>query len=285
VIRRTAELVADARAELGEGPRWDDEAEVLDWLDVAQGRWHRTAPDGRAVGSRRLGERVSCLRPRRRGGRLAAVDGAVVLLDGNGDEQRRWSLGLAPGAVLNDGGCDAAGRLVVGSVAPDPGDGALHRVDPDGTVSTLRTGVAMSNGLDWSPDGRVLYHVDSAAGTVTALDYSGADGTVGAARVLIRVPVAEGLPDGLAVDADGALWVAIWGGGEVRRYAPDGRLDGRVAVPVSQVTSCALGGGRLWITTAHQGLAPVARAREPLAGGLFACDVESVPTPPQRFAG
>lgn len=318
----TAELVLDARADLGEGPRWDAGAGLLEWLDVTRGLWHRMTPAGRLVSSRRLGDRVSCVRPRRDGGWVAAVEGAVVLLDGDGAAQRRIFLPSAPGAVLNDGGCDAAGRLLVGSVAADPTAGALHRVDPDGTVTTLREGVAMSNGLDWSPDGRRLFHVDSAAGTVTALDYdvgggrgrgvgsasaggdgtgvgvggvSGAvgamgaggdaDGTVGTAQVVIRVPAGDGMPDGLAVDDSGALWVAIWGAGEVRRYSPDGRLDGRVTVPVSQVTSCALGDGRLWITTARQGLSTQALAREPLAGAIFACDVAVGPTAPQRFAG
>lgn len=314
---RSAELVVDARADLGEGPRWDADSGVLEWLDVPRGLWHRMTPAGRIVASRRLGDRVSCVRPRRDGGWVAAVDGAIVLLDRDGVEEgcraaevdgtgtsfdrsaveeRRWDLALAPGAVLNDGGCDAAGRLLVGSVAPDPADGALHRVDPDGSVTVLRRGVAMSNGLDWSPDGRVLYHVDSAAGTVTAFGYDADAGTVAAldddadtgsvsgARVVIRVPPTEGMPDGLAVDGEGALWVAIWGAGEVRRYTPDGRLDGRVTVPASQVTSCALGGGRLWITTARQGLSSHDLDREPLAGAVFACDVPTGPTAPQRFA-
>lgn len=285
VTERTADLVVDARAELGEGPRWDADAGVLDWLDVPRGLWHRMTPAGRIVASRRLGERVSCVRPRRDGGWVAAVDGAIVLLDRDGREERRWDASLIPDAVLNDGGCDAAGRLLVGSVVPGSTAGALHRVDPDGAATTLRRGVAMSNGLDWSPDGRRLYHVDSAAGTVTALDYATDAGTVGAARTLVQVPSAEGMPDGLAVDDAGALWVAIWGAGEVRRYAPDGRLDGRVTVPASQVTSCALGDGRLWITTARQGLTSRDLDREPLAGAVFACDVPTGPTAPQRFAG
>lgn len=318
VSRRTAEPVLDARADLGEGPRWDADAGVLEWLDVTRGLWHRMTPAGRVVASRRLGDRVSCVRPRRRGGWVAAVDGAVVLLGADGIEQRRWVVPSAPGAVLNDGGCDPAGRLLVGSVAPDPAAGALHRVEPDGTVTTLRGGIAMSNGLGWSPDGRRLYLVDSAAGTVTAYDgesdgeSNGEPGTVsafdddadggtvgdprvlvrvpageavGGGRVLVRVPAGEGMPDGLAVDESGALWVAIWGAGEVRRYTPDGRLDGCVRVPTSQVTSCALGGGRLWITTARQGLSARALNREPLAGAVFACDVRVGPTAPQRFAG
>lgn len=306
MIERTAEPVLDARADLGEGPRWDAAAGVLEWLDVTRGLGHRMAPSGRVVTSRRLGDRVSCVRPRGGGGWVAAVDGAVVLLDRDGVEERRlvaavhaaakphdWSdvetehrvLAPAPAAVLNDGGCDAAGRLLVGSVAPDPAAGALHRVDPDGSVTTLRRGVAMSNGLDWSPDGRRLFHVDSAAGTVSAFDYDVDDGTVGGSRVLIRVPSDEGMPDGLAVDDTGAIWLAIWGAGEVRRYAPDGRLVGRVRVPTSQVTSCALGGGRLWITTARQGLSTHDLKREPSAGAVFACDVEVGPTAPQRFAG
>lgn len=285
MIARTAELVCDARATLGEGPQWDDETGVLDWLDVPAGAWHRIDRDGRARPSRSLGGRISCLRRRRAGGHVVAVDGGLLLLAADGTEQRRLAVPAADGAVLNDGGCDAHGRMLVGSVAPDPREGALHRIDADGRVSVVRRGVAMSNGIAWSPHGTWLYHVDSAAGTVTALAYDADSGTVGTPRELIRVPSDEGMPDGLAVDVDGGLWLAVWGAGEVRRYTPDGRLDGRVRVPASQVTSCTLGDGRVWITTAREGLSAAALEGEPLAGAVFACDSPSGALPSERFAG
>lgn len=280
-----AELVLDARADLAEGPVWDAARGALEWLDVDRGDWHRLDRNRTGRPPRHVGDRVSCVRPREAGGHALAVDGDIALLAAGGELERRLAVPAAAGAVLNDGCCDPAGRLLVGSVVPGTAEGALHRVDGDGTVTVLRHGVAMSNGIAFSPDGSRLYHVDSGAGTVDVLAYDVELGTARPARRLVDVTPTDGLPDGLAVDADGGLWLAIWGAGEVRRYAPDGRLDGRVTVPVAQVTSCALGGGRLWITTARQGMSAEALAGEPLAGGIFGCDVGCGPAPAHAFSG
>jgi len=283
VARLTAELVLDARCALGEGPRWAPDGERLEWVDMERGTWHRwetrRGVTAAAVSARRLGARVSVVEPRAGGGRVVAVDGRVTLLDGDGFAERHVQVLSAQDGdlVLNDGGCDAHGRLWVGSASVSGASrGALHRLDPGaGSAETALDGVGMANGIGWSPDGGTLYFVDSAAGRVDAIDFDGQAGTLGARRTVVSIPAGEGLPDGLCVDVDGCLWLAVWGAGEVRRHAPDGRLLARVAVGASQVTSCRFGGPAgdvLWITTARVGLDADALAREPRAGGLFAVE-------------
>lgn len=304
VVAQAAAPVLDAGATLGEGPRWDAAAGLLHWLDIAAGTWHRFDPACGAREPRRLGTRLSALLPRRGGGHVAAVDGSLLLLDRDGATVRRIAL-LPPvgDLVLNDAACDARGRLWIGTAsrAGRP-DGALLRVDPAGTaaqasgaanasgaaaprVTVMRAGIRMSNGIGWSPDGRTLYHVDSAAGTLAAIPFEPQRGTLGAPRTLLVIDPREGVPDGLAVDAEGTIWLAIWGAGEVRACAPDGRPRGAVATPgAAQTTSCALGDGRLWITTAREGLTAAQAADQPAAGSLFATPLDLPGQPAHAFA-
>jgi sugar lactone lactonase YvrE len=181
-----------------------------------------------------------------------------------------------PAMRFNDGKCDSAGRAWAGTVAHDlaPGAGTLYRLDPGPRATPIRSGLTVSNGLGWSPDGRTLWFADSSVPSVAGFDYDVATGELGACHVHVEVQVGhEGVPDGLTVDDDGCLWVAIWGGGAVHRYTPDGRLDAVVRVPASQVSSCTFGGSdrsTLFITTARVGLTPEALRSQPSAGGLFA---------------
>lgn len=296
VARLTAELVLDARCALGEGPRWDGVGERLEWVDMARGTWHRwetrRGVNAAAVSARRLGGRVSVVEPRAGGGRVVAVDGTVTLLDPDGFPERRVQVLSAEDGdlVLNDGGCDGAGRLWVGSAsAGGAARGALHRLDPGAARAEVALDdVGMANGIGWSPDGRTLYFADSAAGRVDAFDFDVQEGALGARRTVVSIPAGEGLPDGLCVDADGCLWLAVWGAGEVRRHGPDGRLLARVAVGASQVTSCRFGGPAgdvLWITTARAGLDPDALARERHAGGVFAVEAGVRGLPGGAFGG
>ncbi|MDW5598675.1 SMP-30/gluconolactonase/LRE family protein [Conexibacter stalactiti] len=302
VSAEAAEPVLAAGAALAEGPRWDEAAGLLHWVDMSAGMWHRFDPARGPLSPRALGQRVSAIVPRTGGGHVAAVDGALLLLGERGVEQRRIAVvapgaGVAPGAagppataadlVLNDGACDARGRLWIGTAsrAGRP-DGALHRVEPDGAVHVARTGISISNGLGWSPDGTTLHHVDSATGIVSAAPFHPDTGALGAPRPLIEIDRRDGIPDGLAVAADGSIWLAIWGAGEVRRHDPDGRPRGAVTTPgAAQVTSCAIGGGRLWITTAREGLTPAQRADQPRAGDLFALSLDLPGQPAHAFAG
>ena len=187
---------------------------------------------------------------------------------------------------MNEGGCDPDGRFYCGSMAYDktPGAGALHRLDPDGSTRVVLDHVTISNGLEWSPDGSRAYYNDTETYRVDVFDYDRDAGLVNR-RVFAQVPPGEGRPDGLTVDAEGGVWVALNHSGTVRRYTPEGTPDAVVEVPPRQVTACTFGGERLdelFITTSRESLAP---GDDPLAGSLFRADVGVRGLPAREFAG
>ena len=168
---------------------------------------------------------------------------------------------------MNEGAADPDGRFYCGSMAYDTraGAAALYRLDPDGSVAVVLEGVTISNGLDWSPNGSQAYYNDTPTRRTDVFDYDIDAGLTGR-RIFARV---DGHPDGLVVDSEGGVWVALYGGGAVQRFAPDGSLDAVVELPVTKVTGCTFGGPRLdelFITTSREGLAP---GDEPRAGSLF----------------
>lgn len=188
----------------------------------------------------------------------------VAVASGWGADPALW-VPLEPDrpTQCNDGRADPDGGFVVGTADPArTTKGALYRIAPSGTATVLLEGTGMSNGLDWSPDGRWMYFADSLAGTVTRYAWDGTTGSLGEATTLVTID--DGYPDGLTVDREGAVWLAVWGAGQVRRYRPDGRLTAVVDVPTPNVTSCTLGGltlNDLFITTG---------ADDPAAGGTDA---------------
>ena len=269
-------------ASLGEGPCWDAAEATLYWIDVPVGRVH--ALD--AAGQHRswdVGQPVGAVALRASGGLvLAAADGFHTLDTGTG--------AVAPlvgvdhgrtGVRMNDGSCDRAGRFYAGSMAADesPGQGALYRLDPDHSLTRLMSGIGISNGIGWSPDDRQMYYVDSLDHTLDVLDYDAATGQISSRRTVAEIGSSESVPDGLTVDADGGIWVAMWGGGAVLRYSPDGALTATVELPASYVTCPTFGGADLdtmYITTAA--------GPGDGAGGLFAVrpGVAGLPTNPYR---
>jgi sugar lactone lactonase YvrE len=190
---------------------------------------------------------------------------------------------------MNDGKCDPSGAFLAGTMHRDEvaGAGALYRLSPDGSVDRLISGVTISNGLGWSPSGDRMYYVDSPTQAVDVVDYD-AFGPLGGRRRFAEIAPADGMPDGLAVDAEGGVWVALWGGSQVRRFTADGMLDDIVELPVSQVTSCAFGGedwGELYITSASWEYDEARFQDEPLAGAVFAARPGVSGMPTSRFAG
>jgi sugar lactone lactonase YvrE len=176
-----------------------------------------------------------------------------------------------PVSRMNDGKCDRRGRFWAGTIAEvhEPGAGSLYRLDADHRAVQVLTGVTTSNGLDWSPDGSTMYFIDTHAHGVDAYDFDEATGEIHNRRRLIDIDPEVGLPDGMAVDAEGGLWVALYDGRAVHRYSADGVLEGRLELPVSLVTSCAFAGPELadlYITTAAD-----RHPDEPLAGAVFHC--------------
>lgn len=271
---------------LGEGPLWDAPRERLLWVDILAGTVH----EGRLDGDRVVTTRV---RPvdRTVGAVVAGRDGELLVAG----TESLFVIG-ADGAVtpgprvlpagsdrrLNDGACDPDGTFLVGSLAFDerPGGEELVRVETDRSVRTVDAGLSLSNGLAWSPDGSRFYSIDSIPGVVYERAYPGGD-----RRPLIEPDVT---PDGMCVDAAGDLWIAFWGGAEVRRYSPDGRLTGVVEVGVPHVTSVAFAGpdlDRLVITTATKDLTEADLARYPDSGRLFVADVGVTGLAPTPWAG
>ncbi|MGN6598500.1 MAG: SMP-30/gluconolactonase/LRE family protein [Actinomycetes bacterium] len=268
-------LVRDA-GDLCEGPCWDVGTQTLVFVDILAGAVNVVDP---ATGSRSrhlLGAPVGAVAPRTGGGWVAAVERGFLLLDAGW--RREGEVVAAPGqgagTRFNDGGCDPSGRFWAGTLSYDgaPGAAALYRFDPDGSVRQLLGGVTNSNGIAWSPDGTRVYYVDTGLGRVDRLDLDAATGEVVGRTTVIRVPSSEGLPDGLTIDAEGHLWLALWGGGCVRRYTPDGELQQVLELPVELVTSPCFGGpalDELFITTARDGLSDTDLAAQPLAGSVF----------------
>ena len=285
----------------GEGPTWDAERGELLWVDITGGLVRRAAvsADGALteVATHRGGDTVGAVVPAAAGGWLLAAGGGFTHLTGDGAAHVLLTLagegGTAAdgGTRMNDAACDPAGRFFAGTMAFDerPGAGALYRLDLDGTVTTVLDGLTVSNGIGWSPDARTVYLADSGPGVVHAFDYDLAAGTFGEGRVLLEFDGSDGVADGLTVDDDGCLWTALWGGGQVRRWSPEGELLAVVEVPgVAQTSSCAFAGpGRdlLVVSTSAEGLDDAARAAQPDAGRLFTARPEVTGPPASPYRG
>lgn len=275
-MRGDVELALDARAEVGESPVWDVERGELIWVDIPRCLVQRLEPASGRTESLRADQPVGAVAPRAGGGLVLALRDGFGLLDRDDAEVRlvRDVERDDPRTRMNDGACDSTGRFWAGTMALDMVSpvGALYRLGPDLHVERILTGVTCSNGIGWSPDDATMYFVDSGTNGIDAFDFDPGSGLVENRRRLVDVPPDRGLPDGLAVDLEGFVWVAIWGGARVHRYAPDGALDAAVALPAAQVTSCAFGGENLeelYVTSAAEGLTEADLRRQPAAGGVF----------------
>jgi sugar lactone lactonase YvrE len=279
-MKLRASLLADVRAVLGESPVWSPEDNRLVWIDMPRGVILVTDPSNGSSEHYKFGAPAGAIGLRKRGGFIVASGQCCCLLAAPGGSPVALAeTGDRPSAiVLNDGKVDPWGGFVVGETCPTEhsAQGRLFRFDAAGERSVLLEGVTMSNGLDWSPGGRAFYYVDTATGGVDVFAV-GANRELLDRRRLIDVSRSEGLADGLCIDSEGCLWLAIWGVGIVRRYSPDGKPIAEVQVPVSRVTSCAFGGARLgtlFITTASVRSATGGEPEE-FAGGLFAVDTDT----------
>ena len=269
-------VAADVHAILGEGPWWDAPTATLLWVDIEGRRLHRLDPVTGRTSGRDLDQMPGAVVGRPAGGFAVALEDGIWVADADAGVLRRIAAIESddPLTRMNDASCDRRGRLWVGSMAHDsrPGAGALYRVETDGSVERVLADVSISNGIDWSPDDRLMYYVDSATRRIDVLDYDLETGCPRDGRTLAHLPEGAGIPDGLTVDAEGYLWVALWDGWSVRRYSPSGDLDRVVRFPVARVTSCAFGGPGLtdlYVTSASSGLSPAEIAEQPLAGVLF----------------
>jgi sugar lactone lactonase YvrE len=285
-------VAVDVRAEVGEGPHWDAATMSLWFVDLTQGEVFRYDPATGDLASFSAGQEVGAVLPARSGGLVLAVRDGIAIASDTGDGLRlevpveREVVGHR----MNDAKCDPAGRLFAGTVAFDfsAGAGALYRIDPDWSCEAVVPGLTASNGMAWAPDGSQMYFIDSATQAVDVFDYEVATGSCSDRRRLVTIEPDDGIPDGMTVDADGNLWVACFGGGAVRCFAPSGGQVEEIRLPVSQVTSCAFGGSDLsdlFVTTAHYRLSPGHLAEQPLAGATFVCRPGVVGVPASGFAG
>jgi sugar lactone lactonase YvrE len=272
------EVAVPARAELAEHPVWDAARECLIWVDINAGQVHQFSEDAGDEILADVGVAVGAAIPRRAGGYvLAAADGfRLTAADGSPAAGPLRPAGMPGDVRFNDGACDQAGRFWAGTVALDvrPGAGSLYRLDPDGSVALVFDGVTESNGLGWSPHGETFYYIDSGEPEprVRAFAHDPATGELSGQRDLVTFGPADGIPDGLAIDSAGCLWIAMWQGGCVRRYTAAGELLGIFPVPVSLPTCPGFAGrdlDQLYLTSAWQGMDAGQLAAEPLAGHVL----------------
>lgn len=281
-----AEQVSGTDCYHAEGPCWADGWRGLRWVDMLAGDVLSLDLEG-GITRTHVGEVAAVIRPRAAGGAVLALGDRFVITDGDLAQLRTLAgLCLKPGVRLNEGGCDPEGRFYCGSMATDesPQAGTFYRLDPDGSVRPVLEKVTISNGFDFAPDGQSAYYVDTAEQSIDIFDYSAATGLVNRRR-WVDIPAAAGGPDGLAVDADGGVWVALFGGSAVHRYSPSGALDAVIALPVSQVTACTFGGASLdtlYVTTSR---IRADTQLQPASGSLFAVQPGVHGLPARPFTG
>jgi sugar lactone lactonase YvrE len=278
--RYTAEPVTEVRAEHAEGPAWDTRRDELLWVDQFAGLVHRgrVGSDGvlQVVRTYQVGSAVGAVVP------VAAEGGGWLIAAGAGfaylsPEGGVTVLAEPETAVrernrMNDGKCDPAGRFYAGSMAwsKQPGAGSLYRYAANGGIATVLDDVTISNGLAWHGGGDRMYYIDTPTQRVDVFDLNDAGEPV-TRRTAFTVDPAHGAPDGMSIDDEDCLWVALWGSGTLRRYAPSGETLAIVDVPgAPQVSSCAFAGTTLYVTTSQEDYPPALRLRHHGAGQIFA---------------
>ncbi|RPF33233.1 SMP-30/gluconolactonase/LRE family protein [Streptomyces sp. TLI_185] len=277
------EVAVRAEATLGEGPTWDAAAGRLIWIDILGARVYTYDPVTGRRTTRVTDQHVGAAKPRAGGGLVLNLRDGVGLVDP--DDTFRWlHREVVPGRRANDAAVAPDGSLWAGTMRYDEaaGGGTLSRITGDGSVELVLDDVAVSNGTGWSPDGRLMYYVDSPTRQVDVFHHE--DGRAVDRRRFAQIEDGAGFPDGLTVDADGCVWVALWDGGAVRRYTPDGELDRVIELPTPRVTACAFGGPDLtdlYITTARVGLT----TPHPVAGSLLVVPGAGKGLPQPAFAG
>lgn len=267
------ELALELQMTLGEGAFWDAARGAMVWVDILKGEIHELAGSKHRV--HRTDTHVGVAAPRARGGWVLAVREGFGAFDPDTGHFEILTRVEVPGTRMNDGNVDRRGRFFAGSMlyTEEAGGGRLYRLDPDLSVVAVRDPVSVSNGIDWSPDGRSVYYVDSRERTIARFDFDEDTAAWSNVETFARLGDGEGFPDGLTVDSDGCVWLAVWDGAQVRRYSPDARVAEVFQVPAPRVTSCGFGGtdlATLFVTTARVGLSASQLEEYPLSGSLFA---------------
>jgi sugar lactone lactonase YvrE len=288
-MRYKPEILTDLKFEHPEGLVWNQRTGQLAWVDIFKGEVLSYHLETASLNSQIVGQVVGSVAPRQCGGYVCAIREGFGLLSSDGEfSSLTRQLRDAPYLQMNDGGVDARGRFWAGSMTFEfltrPGAGALYRLDPDGTASVQLEEISVSNGIGWSPDWKNCYYVDSATRRIDRFEFDLESGTLGRRTTLAGV---EAFPDGIAIDVDGCIWVAIFGAWEVRRFTPAGRVDRVIRLPGSQVTTCAFGGNdlrTLFIAVSPYGLSEE-KLRQEKAGYIYTVNAGVQGLQTQEYAG
>jgi len=271
--------------QLGEGPYWSATDGRLWWVDILAPAIHSVLEGSDKRRTIALQEPVGVAVPHRDGGLLAAIGGSICRVHEDGAVSCLCSPEAdRPRNRFNDGKCDSRGRLWVGSLSQDGTNGAgrLWRVDTEGMATTMIDDLDICNGIGWSPDERWFYVTDSGRGVIYTYAFDPGDGELGERRTFARIAAEDGVPDGLAVDAEGFVWSVRWDGSAVARHDPDGAVEQLVQLPVPRPTSCAFGGDELstlYVTSARAGLSASTLAEAPASGSILAVDTSTRGSP------
>lgn len=274
---------------LGEGPIWHHEEQTLYWVDIQAHYFYRLDPATGRYERFDIGLPVGAVAFRATGGLvLATKDGFAFW-----SEESQVVAFIAdpeahkPDSRFNDGSVDRQGRFWAGTMGQGP-TSCLYRLDPDGSVHTLETGIEISNGIGWSPDNKIMYYTDSPKKIIYAYDFDPASGAIENRRSFVATPDEAGVPDGLTVDSEGFVWSARWDGWKISRYGPSGKVEREIRLPIQRPTSCAFGGAalnELYITSASTGLSDEEKAKQPMAGDIFRVRMEIKGLPEPEFLG
>jgi len=270
-----------AQATLGEGAFWDERIQKWYWIDIEEGYLFTYDPDSAATTEMPMFEKIGTVVPTKSPGSVVvALQSGIYNLNFITGKKRFLTHPEArkPNLRYNDGKCDPQGRFWVGSMAMNAKgqEGTLWKITPSPiTYKNMFSPVGVSNGIVWSLDGKTMYYVDSPTKTILSFNFNAATGNINDEKVCVEIPEGMGVADGMAIDAEGKLWTAQWGGNCVARWDPkNGQLIGKVNVPAPHVTSVSFGGpnlNQLFITTARQGLSEQQKTQFPQSGDLFIC--------------
>jgi D-xylono/L-arabinono-1,4-lactonase len=276
------ELIAPFRCEVGEGPLWNPDSQLLLWLDIPPGIIYSFDPRTRALGWQNAGAPTGGMTLQDDGNLLLFQDGRVSVLEPSGNRREVVS-GLCPGNDrFNDVIADPEGRVFAGAMG---GAGRLFRFNLDGTAEEVLHGLGIPNGMGFSPDLRQFYFIDTIPHSIYVFDYDRASGAISRQRVFAHFRDEEGFPDGMTVDADGFIWAAVWFGSRLKRFAPDGSLDREILFPSPQISCPAFGGQDLtdiYVTSANSTAADYMMPpgfdvnAQPRGGDTFRVHVEGI---------
>lgn len=274
--------VLEARAELGEGPRWHSDEQRLYWVDIACNELHRLDPATGRDECRIFDDPVGCFAFVDGGGLILAMkNGFALLRDFHGKPEPFGQQILAgqPELRFNDGRTDPQGRFWAGSVntAKSARNAALFRLDGDGSIRQVEGGMLTCNGAAFSPDGKRFFHADTPSHAVRVYDFDEESGTIANGQIFHQFPLGGGRPDGASTDAEGCYWTALFDGGRVARLSPDGEIWAEIALPAPRPTMICFGGSdyrTAYVTTARTGLSAEALERDPLSGSIFSFEVD-----------